>query len=107
MARKRSLSKPKPDQATHENPYSLFFPDDVKNQLSRIKKKDNALFEQLRKRFEKLRSDPECGEVISHDKAGHREVHVKSHWVIIYRTDYGARTIVIVKIGTHEKALGR
>jgi len=107
MARKRSLSKPKPDQATHENPYSLFFPDDVKNQLSRIKKKDNALFEQLRKRFEKLRSDPECGEVLSHDKAGHREVHVKSHWVIIYRTDYGAQTIVIVKIGTHEKALGR
>jgi addiction module RelE/StbE family toxin len=107
MARKRSLSKPQPGQATADNPYSLFFPDDVKNQLSRIKKKDNALFEQLKKRFEKLRTNPECGEVLSHDKAGHREVHVKSHWVIIYRTDYDARTIVIVKNGTHEKALGR
>ena len=107
MVRKRSLSKPTPDQATTENPYSLFFPDDVKNQLSRIKKKDNVLFEQLRKRFEKLRTNPECGEVLSQDKAGHREVHVKNHWVIIYRTDYGARTIVIVKIGIHEKALGR
>jgi addiction module RelE/StbE family toxin len=107
MVRKRSLSKPEPDQATTENPYSLFFPDDTKNQLSRIKKKDNVLFEQLRKRFEKLRTNPECGEILSHDKAGHREVHVKNHWVIIYRMDYKARTIVIVKIGTHEKALGR
>jgi hypothetical protein len=34
MVRKRSLSKPKPNQATIENPFSLFFPDDVKNQLS-------------------------------------------------------------------------
>lgn len=107
MVRKRSLSKPKPDQATIDNPYSLFFPDDVKSQLSRIKKKDSALFEQLRKRFEKLRTDPECGEVLSNDKAGHREVHVKNHWVIIYRPDYGTRTIVLVKIGIHEKALGR
>jgi addiction module RelE/StbE family toxin len=107
MVRKTSLSKPKPDQATTENPYSLFFPDDVKNQLSRIKRKDNVLFEQLGKRFEKLRTNPECGEVLSHDKAGHREVHVKGHWVIIYRTDYSVRTVVIVKIGTHEKALGR
>ena len=107
MVRKRSLSIPKPDQATADSPYSLFFPNDVKNQLSRIKKKDNALFEQLRKRFEKLRTSPECGEVLSHDKAGHREVHVKNHWVIVYKTDYSTRTIVIVKIGTHEKALGR
>ena len=107
MVRKRSLSKPKPDQATTDNPYSLFFPDNVRNQLSRIKKKDNALFEQLRKRFEKLRTNPECGEILSHDKAGHREIHVKSHWVIIYRMDYSTRTIVIVKIGIHEKALGR
>ena len=67
---------------------------------------DNVLFEQLRKRFEKLRTNPKCGEVLSHDKAGHREVHVKDHRVIIYRTDYDIRTIVIVKIGTHDKALG-
>ena len=106
MVRKTSLSKPKPDQATTENLFSLFFPDDVKNQLSRIKKKDNVLFEQLKKRFKKLRTNPECGEVLSHDKAGHREVHVKNHWVVIYRTDCGTRTIVIVKIGTHEGALG-
>ncbi len=65
------------------------------------------LFEQLRKRFEKLRTNPECGEVLSHDKAGHREVHVKDHWVVIYRTDYSVQTIVIVKIGSHEKVLGR
>jgi mRNA-degrading endonuclease YafQ of YafQ-DinJ toxin-antitoxin module len=68
---------------------------------------DNVLFEQLRKRFEKLRTNPKCGEVLSHDKDGHREVHVKDHRVIIYRTDYDIRTIVIVKIGTHDKALGR
>jgi addiction module RelE/StbE family toxin len=107
MVRKISLSKPKPNQATTEDPYSVFFPDDVVNQLSRIKKKDSTLFEQLRKRFKKLRTNPECGEVLSHDKAGHREVHVKDHWVIIYRMDYSAKAIVIVKIGTHEKALGR
>ena len=70
MVRKRSLSKPKPDQATTEKPYNLFFPDDIKNQLSRIKKKDSVLFEQLGKRFEKLRTNPECGEVLSHDKRG-------------------------------------
>jgi mRNA-degrading endonuclease YafQ of YafQ-DinJ toxin-antitoxin module len=107
MVRKRSLSKPKANQATIENPFSLFFPDDVQNQLSRIKRKDRVLFEQLRKRFEKLRTNPECGEVLSHDKAGHREVHVKDHCVIIYRMDYSARTIVVVKIDIHEKALGR
>jgi addiction module RelE/StbE family toxin len=107
MVRKISLSNLKSDQATTENPYSVFFPDEVKNQLSRIKKKDSVLFEQLRKRFKKLRANPECGEILSHDKVGHREVHVKDHWVIIYRTDYSAKTIVIVKIGTHEKALGR
>jgi addiction module RelE/StbE family toxin len=107
MVPKRSISKPRPDQATTENPYSLFFPDEIKNQLSRIKKKDKVLFEQLRKRFEKLRTNPECGEVLSHDKAGHREVHVKDHWVVIYRTDYSVQTIVIVKIGSHEKVLGR
>jgi len=72
MVRKRSLSKPKVNQATIENPFSLFFPDDVQNQLSRIKRKDRVLFEQLRKRFENLRTNPECGEVLSHDKAGHR-----------------------------------
>ena len=75
MVRKTSLINPKPDQSTTENLFSLFFPDDVKNQLSRIKKKDNVLFEQLKKRFKKLRTNPECGEVLSHDKAGHREVH--------------------------------
>jgi addiction module RelE/StbE family toxin len=107
MVRERSLSKPKSDQATVEDPYNLFFPDEVKDQLSRIKKKDRVLFEQFRKRFEKLRTNSECGEVLSHDKAGHREVHVKDHWVIIYRMDYKVRTIVIVKIGTHEKVLGR
>jgi addiction module RelE/StbE family toxin len=107
MVRKRSLSKPEPDQATAENPYDLFIPDDVRNQLSHIKKKDSVLFEQLGKRFKKLRTDPECGEVLSHDKKGHREVHVKGHWVIIYRIDFSSRTVVIVKIGTHEKALGR
>ena len=31
MVRKRSLSKPKANQATIENPFSLFFPDDVQN----------------------------------------------------------------------------
>jgi hypothetical protein len=36
MVRKRSPSKPKPDQATTDNPYSLFFPDDVRNQLLRM-----------------------------------------------------------------------
>ena len=107
MVRERSLSKPKSDQATNENPYSLFFPDDVKNQLSRIKKKDRILFEQFRKRFEKLCTNPECGEILSYDKAGHREVHVKDHWVIIYRMDCKAHTIVIVKVGRHEKVLGR
>jgi addiction module RelE/StbE family toxin len=107
MVKKRSLSQPEPDQATIENPYSLFFPSDVKDQLSRIKKRDNVLFEQLRKRFEKLLVDPECGEILSYDKAGHREVHIKSHWVIIYRIDYSARTIVIVKVGMHDKALGK
>ena len=65
------------------------------------------LFEQLRKRFEKLRTYSECGEVLSHDKAGHREVHVKDHWVIIYWTDYRVQTIVIVKIGSHKKILGK
>lgn len=107
MVREKSLSKPKSDQASPDNPYRLFFPDDVKNQLSRIKKKDYALFEQLRKRFEKLRTNPECGEVLSHDKAGHREVHVKNHWVIIYKTDHDNRTVVVVKIDKHLKALGR
>lgn len=107
MVRKRSISRPEPDQATTENPYGLFFPDEIKNQLSRIKRKDRVLFEQLRKRFEKLRTNPECGEVLSHDKAGHREVHVKDHWVIIYRADYSVQTIVIVKIGSHKKILGR
>ncbi len=107
MVRERSLSKPKPDQATIDNPYSLFFPDDIKDQLSRIRKKDKVLYEQLRKRFKKLQINPECGEVLSHDKKGYREVHVKDHWVIIYRTDSDARTIAIVKIGIHEKALGR
>jgi addiction module RelE/StbE family toxin len=107
MARKRSLSNPEPDLASIENQYSVFFPSDVKDQLSRIKKRDKVLFEQLRKRFEKLLVDPECGEVLSHDKAGHREVHVKNHWVIIYRIDYRARTIVIIKIGIHDKALHR
>lgn len=47
MVRERSLSKPKSDQATVEDPYNLFFPDEVKNQLSRIKKKDRVLFEHL------------------------------------------------------------
>lgn len=78
MVRIRSLSKPSPDQASSENPFDLFFPDDVKDQLSRIKKRDRPLFEQLRKRFEKLRIDPDCGEYLSRDKAGYREVHVKT-----------------------------
>ena len=65
------------------------------------------LFEQLGKRFKKLRTNTECGEVLSHDKTGHREVHVKDHWFVIYRTDYSVQTIVIVKIGSHENALGR
>jgi len=33
--------------------------------------------------------------------------YVKDHWVVIYRTDYSVQTIVIVKIGSHENALGR
>lgn len=107
MVRIRSLSNPEPDQATVENPFEIFVPDDVRAQLSYIKKKDKALYEQLNKRFKKLRRDPECGKVLSHDKAGHREVHIKDHWVAIYRVDRDTRTVVLIKIGTHEKALGR
>lgn len=97
MARKKSLDK---------QPFGIFFPDAVKNKLSRIKKKDHVLFDQLRKRFEKLQVDPECGEILSYDKKGHREVHVKDHWVVIYRVDYSSKIIVIVEIGIHNKALG-
>jgi addiction module RelE/StbE family toxin len=53
------------------------------------------------------RTDPKCGEILSRDKKGHREVHVKEHWVIVYRIDFSARTIVLIKLDTHEKALGR
>jgi addiction module RelE/StbE family toxin len=107
MFQERSSGRHGSNRGAAENPYSLFFPDDVKGQLSKIKKRDGVLFEQLRKRFKKLCAYPECGEVLSHDKAGHREVHVKGHWVIIYRIDYANSTVVVVKIGTHEKALGR
>ena len=100
MAKERRLDEP-------SQPYDLFFPDNVKDQLARIKKKDKALCEQLKKRFKKLRNDPECGEFLSHDKAGYREVHVKGYWVIIYRTDYIDHIIVIVKIGIHDRILGR
>jgi addiction module RelE/StbE family toxin len=107
MPRIRSFSKPEPDQATVENPFKIFIPDNVKDQLSRVKKKDSTLCEQLKKRFKKLRRDPECGKVLRHDKVGHREVHIKDHWVVIYRVDYDTRTIVVVKIGMHDKVLGR
>jgi mRNA-degrading endonuclease YafQ of YafQ-DinJ toxin-antitoxin module len=107
MVRKRSLSKPKPDGVTPDKPVNLFFPDNIRSQLSQIKKKDKPLFSQLQKRFRKLRTDPTCGEALSHDKRGYLEVHVKSHWVIIYRLDQSNHIVVIVKIGVHEKALGR
>jgi addiction module RelE/StbE family toxin len=100
MAREKKLSEP-------DQPYDLFFPDTVKDLLARIKKKDKTLYEQLRKRFKKLRKNPECGEILSHDKAGYREVHIKGHWVIIYCADYDTHTIVIVKIGIHDSVLGR
>jgi addiction module RelE/StbE family toxin len=100
MTRERKLSEP-------DQPYDLFFPNTVKDQLAKVKKKDKTLCEQLRKRFKKLRKNPECGEILSHDKAGHREIHIKEHWVIIYRTDSDAHTIVIVKIGIHDRVLGR
>jgi addiction module RelE/StbE family toxin len=106
MVRIRSLSKPEPDQATAENPFKIFIPDSVKDQISHVKKKDSVLCEQLKKRFKKLRRDPECGKVLRHDKAGHREVHVKDYWVVVYQVDYDARTVVIVKIGIHDKVLG-
>ncbi len=107
MVRKISLSKPESNQATNNEPYDLFFPDDVRKQLSNAKKKDKELARQLVKRFEKLRISPECGETLSHDKAGYREVHVKDHWVIIYKIDYIAHTVVILKFGIHEKVLGK
>ncbi len=107
MVRIRSLSKPEPDQATAENPFEIYIPDDVRDQLSYIKKKDKELYDQLNKRFKKIRRDPECGEILSHDKAGYREVHVKDHWVVIYRVDRDTRTVVITHLGKHEKALGR
>jgi addiction module RelE/StbE family toxin len=100
MTRGKKLSEP-------DQPYDLFFPDTVKDQLSRVTRKDKTLCEQLKKRFKKLRNNPECGEILSYDKAHHREVHVKGHWVIIYRTDYDTHTIVIVKIGIHDRVLGR
>jgi addiction module RelE/StbE family toxin len=107
MARIRKLDKPEPDQTAPESPYNLFFPEVIQKQLSRIKRKDSALFEQLKKRFEKLRTYPDCGEILSHDKAGFWELHVKDHWVIIYQIDRSNRTVVIEKIDKHEKALGR
>jgi hypothetical protein len=37
-----------------------------------VRKIDIVLFEQLRKCFRKLGTNPECSEVLSHDKAGRR-----------------------------------
>ena len=90
MTRGKKLSEP-------DQPYDLFFPDTVKDQLARVKKKDNTLCEQLRKRFKKLRNNPECGEILSYDKAHHREVHVKGHWVIIYIFFYPKGRVLVAR----------
>ncbi|MDD1750399.1 MAG: hypothetical protein LUO89_11050 [Methanothrix sp.] len=51
------------------------------SQLSRIKRKDKVLFEQLRKRFEKLCTNPECGEVLSHDNTNEQFILLTWNWV--------------------------
>ena len=66
MTRERILSEP-------DLPYDLFFPDTVKDQLARVKKKYKTLCEQLRERFKKLLNNPECGEILGYDKAHHQE----------------------------------
>ena len=86
--------------------YNLFFTEQFDADLSNAKKRNKELARQAEKRLEKLRTSPEYGKPLSHDKAGLREVHIKTHWVILYRIDFENATVVLLRLGTHEDILG-
>ncbi len=64
-------------------PYKPFFTSTFESQLKKAKKKDQILFDRLKKSIAKVCDDPEKGKPLKHDLKGTRRVHFNP-FVLVY-----------------------
>ena len=71
--------------------------------LRKWARKDRSIFEQIRKKIEEIRHNPEVGSPKRYHLTGYRGVHV-GHFVIIYTWDEREGTVEIMDIPHHDHA---
>lgn len=81
----------------------LDFSDRAKRWLRKMKKRDRAMFEQIRRKIEDIRRKPEMGSPKRYRLSGFRGVHV-GPFVIVYKWDATERVVEILEISHHDHA---
>ena len=89
--------------------YTAYYTNRIKKQLRLLEKRgyDMNLFKETVSLL--LDGTPLPPQYSDHplkgDKRGYRDCHIKSDWVLIYKTDEQILTLVLIETGTHSDIL--
>ncbi len=83
--------------------YSISPTNEFEESLASIKKSDRALYNRLGKKIDELRIEPHFRKPLSNALKGSFRVHI-GHFVLRYRIDEGAKTIILVSFTHHDEA---
>jgi len=89
--------------------YTPYYTNRIKKQLKLLEKRgyDMKLFKETVSLL--LDGTPLPPQYSDHplkgDKRGYRDCHIKSDWVLIYKTDEQILTLVLIETGTHSDIL--
>ncbi len=86
--------------------YSIDFSEDFRDQLEKIKRKEPALFERLKKKMNEIIDNPTHYKPLRNILKGKREVHIGS-FVLIFEVDEVNKVVVFLKYGHHDDVFRR
>lgn len=83
--------------------YAIDFSDDFRETLEKLKKKNQFLFERLKKKMNEIVERPEHYKPLRNVLKGCREVHIGS-FVLLFEIDEQNKCVIFLKYAHHDDA---
>ena len=83
--------------------YQIVVHSDVRDAFEKLNKKDNSLYQRVKKKILELSENPELGKPLRNLLKGCWRVHI-GHFVLIYEFNKVENTITILNFEHHDKA---
>lgn len=87
--------------------YLLEIREHVDNIFAKMQKKDPKTLEIIYKKLEKVLEDPFKFKPLRNNMRLYGEVHVNTHFVLVYSIDNDAKTVIIEDYDHHDKIFGK